>query len=267
MQEVAVAVLDVHEVGAAVAGHAGGPDVAADELLDIGVRQHLVVGGHVELLVEDRVAVGHAGFPALLVMRAAEAAGMRQLEADHEVVDRTPAGEVLGLEDTHELGDAGAVLLVDDELVHVRPPVGAHGHGLGAADQLSAARAEALPASLHLFGDPAGRGAVPAFHRVDGDTVADGLAVDLGVLDRLREGIAGAGFDSVFERQIDTEPGAMGAEVGDGLERGDAGELEGSGHDKVQRGMLRRSDRRRVRTMASVMRAASSGPRTSLQAG
>ena len=213
------------------------------------------------------MAVGHAGFPALLVVRAAEAAGVRQLEADDEVVDRTPAGEVLGLEDADEFGDAGAVLLVEDELVHVRPPVGAHGHGLGAADQLGAARAEALPASLHLLGDAAGGRAVPAFHRMDGDAVADGLAVDLRAGDRLRQRVAGPGFDGVLEGQVDAEPGAMGAEVGDGLERGDAGELEGCGHDKVQRGMSRRSEMRRVRTIASVMRAASSAPRTSLQAG
>ena len=77
-----MAVLDVDEVGTAIAGHAGGLHVAADQLLDVGVGQDLIVRGHVELLVEDRVAVGHAGFPALLVMRTAEAARVGKLEAD-----------------------------------------------------------------------------------------------------------------------------------------------------------------------------------------
>ena len=144
------------------------------------------------------MAVGHAGFPALLVMRTTKAAGVGELEAYDEVIDRTPAGKVLSLEDADELGDAGLVLLVDDQLIHVRPTIRAHGHGFGAADQLGAARAEALPAAFHLLRDAAGGGTVPAFHRVDGDTVTDGLPVDLRAADWLREGIAGAGFDGVL---------------------------------------------------------------------
>ena len=134
MQEVAVAMLDVHEVGPAVPGHAGGLDVAADQLLDVGVGQHLVVRRHVELLVEDRVAVGYAGFPAFLVMRPAEAAGVGELEADDQVVDRAPVGEVLGFEDTDEFRDAGLVLLVDDQLIRVSSSIGPDGHGLCSTD-------------------------------------------------------------------------------------------------------------------------------------
>ena len=230
VQEVAVAVLDVDEVGAAVTGHAGGLHVAADQLLDVGIGQDLIVGGDVELLVEDGVAVGHAGFPALLVMRTAEPAGVGELEADDQVVDRTPASEVLGLEDADEFGDASLVLLIDDQLVHVRATIGAHGHGLGTADQLRTARAEALPASLHLLGDAASRGAVPAFHRVDGDTVTDGLAVDLRAADWLREGITSTGFNGVLERQVGSDAGAMGAEISDSLERRDAGKFKWGGH-------------------------------------
>jgi len=267
VQQVAVAMLEVHEVGPAVAGHARGPDVAADELLDIGVGQHLFVGGDVELPVQDRVAVGHAGFPALLVMGTAEAAGVGQLETDDQVVDRTPAGEVLRLEDLHQLRDARLVLGVDDQLVHVRPAVGPDGHGLGAADEFGTARAEALPAPLHLLGGAAGGRAVPALHRMNRDAVADGLAVDLGAGDRLGERVAGAGLDGVLDRQVDAERGAVGPEIGDGLERRDAGKLESGGHGDVPRGMSRRSEMRRVRIIASVMRAASSGPRISLQAG
>ena len=138
---------------------------------------------------------------------------------------------MLGLEDAHELGDASLVLIIDDQLVHVRATIGAHGHGLGTADQLRTARAEALPASLHLLGDAASRGAVPAFHWVDGDTVTDGLTVDLRPHDRLREGVAGTGFNVVLERQVGADAGAMGAKIGDGLERRDAGEFEGGRHE------------------------------------
>ena len=85
-----------------------------DDARTVDVEPLTIVGGDVELLVEERVAVGYAGLPALLVMGPAEAAGMGKLETDDEVIDRTPACEVLGLQDADEFGDTGLVRLVDN---------------------------------------------------------------------------------------------------------------------------------------------------------
>jgi len=131
---------------------------------------------------------------------ATEAPRVRELKADDEVVGGAPLGQVLGRENIDEFCDAGLVLLVEDELVSVGPTIGADGHGFGPADELGAARPEALPAPLHLGRRTARRGAVPAFHRMDGDTVTDTLTVNQHAFDGMGEGVAVTSFNGVLHR-------------------------------------------------------------------
>ena len=133
------------------------------------------------------------------------------------------------LQDADQLRDARLVLLDDDELVRVRTAVGPHCHRLRAANHLRAALAEALPAAAHFVAQAPGRRAVPALHRMNGDAVADALAVDGEIGHRLGERRVDGG-DGVFAGQLDTERGAVRAEFSDRLERRDAGEFEGRGH-------------------------------------
>ena len=95
-------------------------------------------------------------------------------------------------------GEAGAAAGRRGELVGVGPALGEHGHRLAAPDQLRDAEPKVPPAAQEDLGGRALGAAVPAFHRMDGDTVTDGLAVDLRAGNRLREGIAGARFDGVL---------------------------------------------------------------------
>ena len=173
-----MAVLDIDEVSPAGTGDFGGAHVASNELLHVVVGEDLVVRRHTEFLVQQGVAESHARFPFLFVLRAAEAPRVRELKTDDKVVGGSPLGKVLGLEDVDEFRDLPLVLLVEDELIGVGTPIGTDGHGFGAADELGAARTEALPATFHLGRRSARCRAVPAFHRMDGDTVADTLTVD-----------------------------------------------------------------------------------------
>ena len=77
-----------------------------------------------------------------------------------------------------ELRQVGFGSLADDKLVRVGPPVGPHRHRFPAEDELCAAFTKPTPAAQDFFGNPAARCAIPAFHGVDGATVADTLAID-----------------------------------------------------------------------------------------
>ena len=223
-----MAVLDIDEVSPAGTGDFGGAHVASNELLHVVVGEDLVVRRHIKFLVQQGVSESHTGFPFLFVVRAAEATRVRELKTDDKVVGGSPLGQVLSLENVDEFRDAALVLFVEDELIGVGAPIGADGHGFGAADELGAARTEALPAPFHLGRRTASRGAVPAFHRMDGDAVADALTVDQHAFDGVGEGVAVAGFNAVFHRQVDAERGAVGTEIRNRLERRDTGEFKGS---------------------------------------
>ena len=63
MQQVAVAVFHIDEIGSGFAGDAGRAHIIEDEVIHLAVGQHLRVAGDIELPVEERVAKGDARFP------------------------------------------------------------------------------------------------------------------------------------------------------------------------------------------------------------
>ena len=108
-----------------------------------------------------------------LSLRPSEAAGVRQLQADQQVVG---AAEVLavGRQRASRRAARSASVLGEQELVGVGAAVVAHGDRLAAPDQLGPAQAEVPPAPPRQVGRPAVDGAVPALHRQDGEAIADG---------------------------------------------------------------------------------------------
>ena len=70
------------------------------------------------------MAVGDARFPPLLVVGSAEAARVGELKADDKIVRRAEFFPMRGDQRLAQLGDAGLVLLVDDELVRIGAAVG-----------------------------------------------------------------------------------------------------------------------------------------------
>ena len=91
-----------------------------------------------------------------LVVRAAEAAGVRQLQADEQVVGAAEALAVGGDQRVAEVAIAARVVVVDQELIGVGAAVVPHGDRLAAPDQLGPAQAEVL-ASGGASGRSAGR--------------------------------------------------------------------------------------------------------------
>ena len=122
VEQVAVAVLDVHEVEAGVGGEPGGVDVALDEPVQLLVVQDRR-GACADAPVQHRVALDRAR--RRLPRRATPAARVGELQTDHQVVGAA-VGLAVGVD---EVGPQRAEVVdgvrADDELVGV-------GAGLGA---------------------------------------------------------------------------------------------------------------------------------------
>src|SRR6185503_20126518 len=116
VQQVTVAMLEVHEVRADLGRNLRRAHVALDEFLDLAVTENLRVACDVELLVENRMTIGHARFPALLVIRSAEASRVGELKTYDQIVGVAEALLVRGDERVAESGDAHLVLLFEDKL-------------------------------------------------------------------------------------------------------------------------------------------------------
>src|SRR5207245_8289680 len=130
-------------------------------------------------------------------------------------------------------GESSFVFSINDELVWISAPIRSNGHGFTAIDQLGAAFAETLPTPGDVGRDAACCGAVPAFHRLDSETVADLFAVDLDIGDFLRQrGVAASG-DRVLAGDFDSKWSNVVSEIRDGFERRDADEFDGVGHVSV----------------------------------
>src|SRR5438067_1067642 len=138
-----------------------------------------------KFFIENGMAIGDARFHRELVVWFAEPAGMSELKADDEIVGFSETLFVRIDQGIAELFQACFILLGDYELVRVGPTIGTNSHSFTAVDELSAALAKALPAAEDVVGDAAGGGAIPAFHRLNGPAVANLLAVDGDMVDRL----------------------------------------------------------------------------------
>ena len=123
--------------------------------------------------------IGDAGFPANLVIGAAEASRVGKLESNEEVVG---GAEVFGMS-IRECGEklAESILISGSgqSLVRVGPPVGLNGSGFASPDELGPTQAKVAPAAESEFGGGTVRICIPTFHGVNAPAVADLYAANL----------------------------------------------------------------------------------------
>src|SRR5262249_11106137 len=143
-------------------------------------------GRHTELAVEQRMVVEEEWFEPSLLVRPGEAAGVRQLQADEQVV--CPSEALMMFSDEHfaQVGEVGEGVVAEEQLIGISPAIGADRDSLAAPDELGSARPEALPAAARQLARSAVARAVPALHRQDGETIADGRAVHFARLGQRR---------------------------------------------------------------------------------
>src|SRR4051812_22448393 len=107
---------------------------------------------------------GHARLHAFLVVGFAEAARVRQLKTNHQIVGRAVALLMRANEYFADLGQILFVLFDDDELIRIGSAVGTDRHSFSAVNQLRSAFAKALPATPDFLGRAARGCSIPAFH-------------------------------------------------------------------------------------------------------
>src|SRR5205807_997538 len=105
----------------------------------------------------------------------AKAARMRELKSNHQILCASKTLFVRCRQSFPKFGQVTLVLLIDDKLIRIRPPVRPDRHRFASVNQLRAAFSKALPAPEHFFRDASSRSPIPAFHRLNGIAIADRL--------------------------------------------------------------------------------------------
>ena len=172
--QVAVTVLQVDEVEADVARVLRGDHVVVDELADVAIAHQRIVGRETELAIEDRMPIEDHRLHPRLVVGLAEASRVRELQSDHEIVVVAHRLAVPRHERLAHRRDLGLGGFGHQQLVGIGAAVVAHRDRFAAPDHLGAGEAEVAPAADGVLGRSSILEAVPSFHRLDRETIADG---------------------------------------------------------------------------------------------
>ena len=117
--------------------------------------------------------VGNPRRAAVMIVRLAEPAGVRELQTHEQAVERAERGAMGILQLVEQRGQAAAVRLRGERLIGIGPPVGPHGRRFAAPNQFRPAEAEIPPPPQHMLRRRAVAIGVPAFHRMDAPAIAD----------------------------------------------------------------------------------------------
>ena len=144
-----------------------------------------------------------AWFGSVLARRARESSGVRELEAEHEIVDRAESFPVRSEHRLAERFQPGDRIARHVELVRIGTAVRPDGDGLAAPEELRAAQSEVAPPPNRELGGSSVVRSVPTFHRMDRPAVADRLSASLhGIRERRSIG----GEDFVVDLELRQEP-------------------------------------------------------------
>ena len=213
--------LDIDEIETACLRALGGQHEVLHQPLDFVVADHRPVGRVTEFAVEQWVAVGDDRFEFGIVVRLAEATRMGELQADDDVVSVFAGRFFVRGDDALAHGrDIALALLGHDELLGIGAAVGAHGASLAAPQELGAGKTEAPPAAFGVLGRAAVALAIPAFHRLNRQTMADGHSVEF---ERRAERRLWPMRDDVVARHVEPERLHVITKSGDAVERASFG--------------------------------------------
>src|SRR5579883_2195264 len=219
MAEIAVTMLDIHEGKAGLPAALRRLGEVVHELRHIVVTQYRPIGRHAELAIEQRMTIGDYRFEPALVVGAGEAAGMRQLQANQQILRAAKALAMLSDKRFAQLSEIGERLVIQKELMGIGPAVVADSDGFAAPNELGPACAETLPAPARQLAGPALARAVPALHRQDGKAIADGDYVHNA---RPFQGRIRAVKQLLIERDVDAQSGQMSAKIRGGFQLSDS---------------------------------------------
>ncbi len=202
VSQVTVAVLDVDKIEAELMRQGGGAQEIFDQAFDLTVGQRRLRWSDADLAVQQRVVVQEERLD-LAVVRAAETAGVGELQPDQEVVRRAKTLAVCSDQLAVKVFQPRQGVLGDQQLMRVGAPVCTHCHCLPTPHQLGAAQAEILPAPQGKLGRLSTRRAVPAFHGQAAETIANHPAAGQRI--RLGQRVFCTRNDFFIEGQLDAQ--------------------------------------------------------------
>src|SRR5271169_199189 len=173
MTQVAVAVLDVHEIKTQLPSHKCGSMEVFDDRLDLLVGQQGIVGRQFQALVEKRMVIENAWFRAGMLIRAAVPAGMCQLQTDYQTIVGTGCQNMLASYNISQVCKRRLRARRREKLVWVCSPFVGNRNRFSTPDQLTATAAEPLPSPNGNLRRRPIRGRIPALHGLNRDAVAD----------------------------------------------------------------------------------------------
>src|SRR6185437_1786082 len=119
------------------------------------------------------MAIEEERFEAAFFVRPGEAAGMCQLQTDVQIIGSIKVLAMLADKKFTQMSEIGEGVFLHQQLIGIGSTVGADGDGLAAPNEFRSTRSETLPASSCQLGRPTVARAVPAFHRQNGEAIAD----------------------------------------------------------------------------------------------
>src|SRR5580704_4671073 len=179
----------VDEIEAEVGGDFCGTMKIFDDAFDFGVGEDGIVRGEFQAAIENRVAIYDTRLGFSASVGTAIAAGVGELEADYQAVGVAHRAFVFVDESGAHAGEAVARVWGDDDLIGIGAAGVIDGGGFAAPDELGAALAETLPSADGVVAGVAVGSAVPAFHGIDGDAVADLYIATLDGFEKWRRGV------------------------------------------------------------------------------
>src|SRR5262249_5915514 len=156
-------------------------------------------------------------FQTRRIVRLTEATRVSELKPKHEIFGGPGSFAVGSQKNLLQLRQATDVGGRDDELARIGPSIGAHGHGFTPADELGSAFAETLPAAAHIIRYAPLRCAIPSFHGLNSDTVAQAFAIDPHVSNRLGQRRFCTHDKMLVAGKINSKRGAMPRKFGNAL--------------------------------------------------
>src|SRR5215472_11418624 len=110
---------------------------------------------------------------------AAVPARMRQLKTDQQTIIASAFTSMFGHERFSQVSNVAYRVAVNQKLTGIRAAVLAHRSGFASPDEFCAARSEVAPSADRQFAGPTVRRAVPAFHRLNRETISDAGPVNI----------------------------------------------------------------------------------------
>ncbi len=157
--------------------------------------------------------VGDPRCAAEVIGGFAESAGVRQLQADQQAIERTERRAVCIRQLGEQGSQASSVRWRGERLVGIGASIGSYGGGLAAPDELGAAAAKVAPPPQRVLTRGSIAVGVPAFHRMDAPAIADVIAGDLDRRGHRRAFCCRQ--DSLVGRQRNSQLGKSSLERGD----------------------------------------------------